>query len=1242
MATSNQIALALLFWLDPLLRRGARQPLMEGDVWKLGPDDTAASLHKRFMHHWRKEAALSKPRMFRSVLRTLQKETLIGVSLAVVYAVLLLLQPTVIKSLLEFLQDSDVAPIFGISSGYGLAGLLAGLSFVSVTIFDSSFYVMATVATNAKSIAMDIVFVKALQLSSSVQRSMTSGEIVTMLSVDSQRIFTGFPYLPWVVMPIISLPLIFVLIGRNMGWLVGLVGGLSLLVLMVICCCIAQTAGKLQRQLLAIQAERVKLTNEILQGIRVIKMYGWEAFLQEHVAAIRNQELAVQRRYILSSQLGSIGLIVAPTFALAVCLVVYVAQGNTLTPPIAFTALAYLNIARLPCNLFYFGVMNFAEAIASADRIGAFLLADEVESIATKAPNTAQPVISIVDGAFDWTAHQKQQSPEKTRCFLQDINTSIPPCKITMVVGPVGSGKTSLISAMLGEIHQVDGKRTVQGRVAYVSQEAWIQHANVRDNILFSEPLDHNYYDLVISACQLKPDLAILPHGDATEIGERGINLSGGQKARVSLARAMYRRDADIFLLDDPLSALDVHVAGAVFREGIQGLLRGKTVVLVLNSHYHLLHFADNILVMDQGRIVGQGTVDSLQETFPHLKQGTRLQPQASSVVEADDSAVIDKGDVKVEPRKTKGGLVEREERHLGLVTRRTYVAYFAASGWHGPTIILCLSLTYVVSQTTSVMADWFMGRWARGKDGLSTTTSAAIYVGLVLGSVLLIFGRSLLALVTNLACVKTLHENVLDKVVRAPVTTFFDVTPVGRILNRFSSDLSEIETRLPNSGLYLLQHSFQVAGIMVVCAATSPYMLVLYVPLLFLFHKIQVYFGRSSAELKRMASISRTPVVNSIAEIINGLSTIRAFGMTANFQQKARSAVDHAQSFAMIQFMSSRWLQMRLDWLSAIVVTGVAFLCVASKASIGVTAAGLALTYASQLSGFLSRVVMYQTEVGDQMTSVERLLHYNSLDMEGQTSVATNAVPTEWPSQGSVVFENYSMRYREGLDLVLKDVNFSVEAGEKIGICGRTGSGKSSLMVALFRTVEAAAGCIRIDGVDIGTIDLKSLRSRLTIIPQDPVLFSGSLRFNLDPSDMATDDDVWRVLKEVHLKEVIQSQGGLDFQVAEKGGNLSVGQRQLVCIARALLRHSRVVVLDEATANIDLESDRLIQATIKSSFAGVTLLVIAHRLDTILDSDRILVMDKGRVCEFDTPTNLLALKDGAFASLLSHSHNLR
>ncbi|KAF0685505.1 hypothetical protein As57867_022550, partial [Aphanomyces stellatus] len=751
--------------------------------------------------------------------------------------------------------------------------------------------------------------------------------------------------------------------------------------------------------------------------------------------------------------------------------------------------------------------------------------------------------------------------------------------------------------------HQVRGHHNVQAHFSYVCQEAWIQHATLKDNILFDSPYDETFYHQVLAACQLETDLAMLPRGDETEIGERGINLSGGQKARVSLARAMYHSRADVYLLDDPLSALDVHVANAVFQDCIQGLLKSKTTLLVLNAHYHFLPYADRVILMDDGAIVGDGKFDDLKKEFPHLLSFAEKEATADDAdveVEATDAK---KKDAKATPSGPpspggKGGLMDKEDRAKGLVTFDTYKMYFASSGRNGLVVIGSIFAIFTLAQVASTMTDWYMSHWANSASRSTKSesmTTGWYYLLLGVSSVFLYYGRSIYVLFVAIACSRNLHAKVFHAVVSAPVPTFFDVTPMGRILNRFSSDLDQIDSMLPFFGLMVLQFLFMIAGILIVCMASTPWILIAYVPITYLFRLLQKYYNVSSAELKRMDGIARSPVVTLVGEAINGLSTIRAFKMANQISTKQRVALDRYISFSFAYTCSGRWFQLRLDWVSSFVITAVAFIAVFTKNSIGLTAAGLALTYSSQLSTVLSRMAVFVTFVENTMTSVERLGHYNSLAGEDADHEGSDEqVPASWPQQGVIAFNNYSMRYREHLDLVLNEVTFTVNGGEKIGICGRTGSGKSSLMAALFRMVPSATGSITLDGVDISTLSVRTLRSRLTIIPQDPVLFSGSLRFNLDPSGLCSDDELWAALKQVQLADFV---GTLEFEVAEKGSNVSVGQRQLLCIARALLRKSKVVVLDEATANIDLETDRLIQQKITECFDGVTRLIIAHRL---------------------------------------------
>ncbi|RHY61909.1 hypothetical protein DYB38_006688 [Aphanomyces astaci] len=1165
----------LLLWLDPLFRLGATRPLVDSDIWHLGAQDTAVRLSRRFARHWGTAHDRRPSSLVRAICRTFAREMTVVATLSVAYSLLVQYQPPLIHLLMTVVTRSD--DTIDDTSGYWYAALLAVVSLVSVTILDSSFFVTAQLATNVKTVVMDLVLSQSLHCPDAAT---SSGDVITMVAVDSTRLFVGFVALPWLVVPVVTLPLLYTAIGSMMGWQVGVAGGLTLLVVMAGGYYFAHAAGNLRHDLMAAQAARVKATDELLAGIRVVKMYGWEASLENRVTSLRDAELALQHTYQFGSELNAIGLLVAPTLSLMACVVVYVVGlGHALTPTVAFTAMAYVNIARLPCNLFAFAVMRVTEAVTSAHRIETFI--------------------------------------------------------------------RSVLKAILGELELVAGHmEATTTRVAYASQEPWLQQTTIRSNITFHSDNANisDHYATVLSACQLLPDLASFPQGDCTVLGDRGVNLSGGQRARVALARAMYRQDADLVLLDDPLSALDSHVAKTVFEQGIRGVLAEKSVILVLNSHYHLLPFADTIVVIEGGRVVRQGSFATMQQhltslSYPQTSKtcpppttlADQLLPLASPNPTSTSSHVRTANPLKTRPPVDESSplLVVAPTSDVAL---DTYVAYFDASGWHGISVMAGVGGMYLLSQGVVVAAD----------AALTSVTSLCLYVALAVAAMLLLFTRGICALLLNLACAKTLHRQLLHAVVSAPVPTFFDVTPLGRILHRFTSDLFDVDSRMPTSAVYLLQCQFQVLGIAVVCGAALPCSIVFCAPLVLLVTRIYNRFSHTSPALTRLAAGHRAPFVAFATETLRGLSTIRAFDQTEHFETNGRRLLDKAQSYLLVQFLASRWLQMRMDGLSAGMVAAVAFCCVWSRASVCVVGAGLALTYVTQLSGFLSRAVMGHAEVAEHMTSVERMVEYIGIKSEGAKSEgpvggsrSTTAL-AEWPSRGAVTFANYSMRYRAGLELSLKHVSLSVRAGEKVGICGRTGGGKSSLLAALFRTVEAASGRIMIDGVDIATVDLATLRSRLTIIPQDPVVFSGSVRFNLDPTLTTDDAALWHVLRQVHLADVV----GLDYDVAEHGANLSGGQRQLLCIARALLRKSKVVVLDEATANIDGDTDRLIQDTLRANFDhdNVTKLVIAHRVHTILDSDRILVLQDGSVVEFDTPAALLAIENGVFNALAAHA----
>uniref|UniRef100_H3GP30 ABC transmembrane type-1 domain-containing protein n=1 Tax=Phytophthora ramorum TaxID=164328 RepID=H3GP30_PHYRM len=795
-----------------------------------------------------------------------------------------------------------------------------------------------------------------------------------------------------------------VLIGTQMGISVALAAAAAKVMTIYGALAMSKQIGLYRRQISRIGANRLKLTNEMLQGIRVVKFYGWEDFANELIHEIRQKEIGLLRKYNRLRLANTVLMFLAPTLLNLVCFTTTIALGNSLDVATTFVILALTNACRTPFSIFADASMAVAEAITSTSRLSDFLAAGESsQDIKLDTNRGALPLISIENGDFRW-------EDEATAPTLSNINLTLQPGTLTVVVGAVGSGKTSLVNAILGEMQQVRGTRVVRGDIAYASQQAWIQHQTVRENILFGEPYDEEHYRQVIAACQLAPDFAMLEQGDQTEIGERGINLSGGQKARVSVARAMYRAHKfDFVVLDDPLSALDVHVANAVFSDGLAGIAQGKTRVLVLNSHYHLLQHADRVLVMSNGQIVGDGSLLEVQEQFPFLLPSLRASESRSSElsdcnedIEEPARAIVVVGGEEVGKAKnaSSGKLVTQEDRLVGSVRLQTYIDYLAASEWDGRWVCITIIILFALAQTVLFFCDWFLSRWSQGSIALSQTNSLTVYVGIVCGAALLVFVSCLSFMEICMKCSVKIHFKHLHKVIAAPITTFFDVTPIGRILNRFSRDLDEVDNPLPYWALWLLLCIFQVASSFIVCAVVNPFVLFIYIPVGYGCWFAAKVFQTSARELKRLDGTTRSPFLNLLSETISGIETVRAYKMVDAFAIRCEELLNHNITMYFHVQTASRWFDMRTDWFVSAIIGAVAILAVATKSSVGAAVAGLSLTYASQLSSSFQRMTTLSTRVESSMTCFERIAHYNSLEGEGHDRESSNkdALSPNWP----------------------------------------------------------------------------------------------------------------------------------------------------------------------------------------------------------------------------------------------------
>ncbi|KAL7689755.1 putative sulfonylurea receptor, AAA+ ATPase domain-containing protein [Plasmopara halstedii] len=1261
--TAGYLSIATMWWMHPLLRRGYQAPLDEQSVWDLPTIDQARPLQLKFDHIYQIEAqrvagrlkrngTRKRPNVNRAIWKSVKETWRIAFVLHVLSAGLILFQPFLIKAILQHFEGSP--NLLRISSGYTLAILLGCTAFLGATTVNAGQFLTTRVACNARMICMNSAYRKILRLTATARRTMDMGEIVTFVGVDCDRVLTAYKLGMWCTISPLMLAIVGILIGTQMPAIVALVAMVTITLIMYASSYMSKKIGGYRQEISRLSASRLKVTNEMLQGIRVVKFYSWEGFATDLINDIRDREIRLLRKYHRVRLANTVLMFLAPTLLNLVCFSSTILLGNSLDIPTTFTIVALTNACRTPFSIYADASVALAEAITSTSRLSDFLASDDTGTHQTGTEKIEDvprqvPEISLKDGDFKWT----KDAVDLTLC---DINFTLQPGTLTMIVGPVGSGKSSLVHAILGEMEQLRGTRVVHGNIAYASQEPWIQNQTVQENILFGVPYESEHYERVIQACELLSDFQMLEHGDKTEIGERGINLSGGQKARIALARAMYRsNELNLMIFDDPLSALDVHVANSVFSKGIQCLARKTTRILVLNSHYHLLEHADRILVMSNGKICGDGKLMELQTSFPFLSSSPRTRRstfEESMEVEKQTSfheltsnieTVVTSIRTSIETLKTpsSGKLIVPEDRLVGSVKFQSYVDYLASSGWNGHILCFLMITLFTIAQVVLFGCDWFLSQWAQGSLHLTQMDALVIYVGIVLTAAILSFGRCLLFMAICMLCSLKIHLKHLNKVLAAPITTFFDITPIGRILNRFSRDLDEVDNPLPYWGLWLALCLFQVASSFLVCAIVNPLVLFVYLPIGYGCWFAAKVYRATARELKRLDGVTRSPFLNLMSETVSGIETIRSFQMVNSFALRCETLLNQNIRVFFLAQVSSRWFDMRTDWFVSIIVGIVAVLAVAAQSTIGASAAALGLSYAAQLSSSFQRMTTLASRVESSMTCFERIAHYGTLDQEGskRTPLKKETLDVTWPQRGTIDFQNVSMRYRDDLPLVLKRVSFSIASGEKVGICGRTGSGKSSLMSVLFRVVEIpTSGRVLIDGIDIATITIQQLRTHLTIIPQDPMLFSGSLRLNLDPFGQKSDAELWQVLRRVHLYDMITSWGkGLEYLVAEKGENFSVGQRQLLCIARALIRESKVIVMDEATANVDLESDKVIQETMKESFGNgkCTVMSIAHRMETIADSDKILVLDAGEVVEFDTPIALMKKKGGVYKSLV-------
>ncbi|KAK4875040.1 hypothetical protein RN001_011462 [Aquatica leii] len=1261
-------------WFDTLAYKGFRQPLKTTDLWNLRHEDTSKVVFPKFDKYWEKslkkaqvnffgygraafksgstqiEFVNSSTKKIVSILPSLCKAFgptfLFGAILRLIQDLLAFVSPLILNLLLTYVQNR----------GPKWRGLLYVVCLfvaacVQTLILSQYFYRMHIVGIRIRTALISAIYRKSLRISSSAKKESSMGEIINLMQVDAQIFAELVPYINMVwsapLQILISIYFLWQLLG------VAVLAGVAVMIVLIpVNGAIVKRVQMLQLSQMKNKDDRIKLVNEVLNGIKVLKLYGWEPSFEEKIMKIRGNEIAVLKKAAYLNATMALIFSLAPFLVALLTFVTFVNldETNILTPQRAFVSLTLFANMHFSMGVLPLVIVWIAESCVSVKRLNKFLNGEEFDPDNVKHDPSCEDPAVIKNGNFSWGED----------VVLRNINLKCERGYLTAIVGRVGSGKSSLISALLGEMNKISGFVNTLGTIAYVSQQDWIQNATLQDNILFGKSLDKDFYNTVVETCALKQDFDMLPAGDQTEVGEKGINLSGGQKQRISLARAVYSK-AQVYMFDDPLSAVDSHVGKHIFDKviGPHGLLKHATRLFVTHNLTYLPQ-ADKIIVMKDGEISENGTYQELMEKkgdfsefliqylykvvesgdedmneLTLLLNSSTLPKEVSSRVLQSQMSV--KPEVQAEVTKTiePAGekLIEEEKVEEGRVQWSVFMYYFKAIGF---ILTIATTVCHIMYQVYSVGGSIWLSIWSSHTNATihERDVYLGVYAGLGLGQVLSMFLSAVSLYIGCLNGSHLLHNTLLQRIVRAPSNTFFDVTPIGRILNRFSKDIDVLDNSLPMIIKGWFNCFLSVFAILFVVSYTTPMFLVVVVPVGIIYYLIQRFYIGTSRQLKRLESITRSPIYSHFSESVAGASVLRAYGVTERSIKESEEKVDFNQSCNFPSIIAERWLSVRLEMVGNLIILFAALFAVLDENPIA-GYVGLSIAYALQITQCLNSLVVMTSDIETNIVSVERIKEYGEINQEAAWDVPNKVVPITWPDKGVIIFKNFSFKYRPDLDLALKHINIIIKSGEKVGIVGRTGAGKSSLTLSLFRIIEAAEGEIIIDDISISQIGLQPLRSRLTIIPQDTALFSGSLRMNLDPYEKYNDDEVWLALEQAYLKEYVEGlPAGLNHEVTEGGENLSVGQRQLLCLSRALLRKSKVLILDEATSAVDLETDFLIQKTIRAEFRNCTILTIAHRLNTIMDSDRIVVLDKGSIAECDSPSNLLENKKSIFYSM--------
>ncbi|KAF8379647.1 hypothetical protein HHK36_029091 [Tetracentron sinense] len=1224
------------WWLNPLMKKGKEKTLEEKDIPRLRHADQAETCYFLFMdqlNKYKQTNPSTRPSIMWTIVYCYWKDILISGFFALTKILSVSTGPLLLNAFIEVAEGKE-------AFRYEAYILTAGLFFAKCleSLSERQWYFQTRmIGLKVRSLLCAAIYRKQLRLSNAAKMTYSSGEIMNYVTVDAYRI-GEFPYWfhqTWATS--LQLCIACVILYRSVG--LATVAALIVVIITVLCNApLAKLQLKYQTKLMLAQDKRLKATTEALVNMKVLKLYAWEIHFKNVVEELRNNEYEwlsatlLQKGYYLVLFWSSPIFVAVVTFGACYVLAIPLYASNV------FTFLATLRLVQEPIRLIPDVVGVIIQAKVALARIVMFLEASELQNRHIRQKCERKELkhsIFIKAASLSWDNNCLKPT-------LRNINLEVKPSEKVAICGEIGSGKSTLLAAILGEVPDINGKIQVYGKIAYVSQTAWIQTGTIQDNILFGANMDEQRYQETIQKCSLVKDLEMLPFGDLTEIGERGVNLSGGQKQRIQLARALYQ-DADIYLLDDPFSAVDAHTATSLFNEYVMGSLSGKTVLLVTHQVDFLPAF-DSVLSMSDGEILQAATYDQLlasNQEFQDLVNAhnetggsERLAETASPQRSKTSTSEIQKITTEKQLIAPLGDqLIKQEERETGDTGLKPYLQYLNHK--KGFLYFTLATLAHFIFLASQILQNYWM---AANIQDTNVSRLRLILVYSVIGCSLTFFllFRSLSVVVLGLEASKSIFSMLLSSLFRAPMS-FYDSTPLGRILSRVSSDLSIVDLDVPFSFTFALGAAMTTYANFGVLAVITWQVLFVIAPMVYLTLLLQRYYFASAKELMRINGTTKSLVANHLAESVAGAMTIRAFEEEDRFFAKNLDLIDTNASPFFHSFSADEWLIQRLEILCAVVLSSSALaMSLLPQGAINSGFIGMALSYGLSLNVFLVYSVRNQCMLANYIISVERLNQYLHIPSEAPELIEGNRPALSWPAFGKVEICDLKIRYRPNTPLVLHGISCTFEGGSKIGIVGRTGSGKTTLISAFFRLVEPVGGRILIDGIDISTIGLHDLRSRFGIIPQDPTLFCGSVRYNLDPLSQHTDQEIWEVLEKCQLGEAVQEkEEGLDSFVVQDGLNWSMGQRQLFCLGRALLRRSRILVLDEATASIDNATDSILQKIIRTEFADCTVITVAHRIPTVMDCTMVLAISEGKLAEHGEPKKLMNKEGSLFGQLV-------